>query len=137
MTLALPDALKESNRQQAADIGRKLRSMGCSIRPLTDWDAEVGFTAGELERLARSEHERWVGERRARGWRPGPVKDVQRRRSPYLVPWEELPAAQQELNRATVREIPQYLAEAGFAVVRSAPLEEAGPAASATSYSAH
>ena len=83
----LPEHLRDSNRDQAAHIGVKLRELGCGLAPLTDWDEPLfAFTADEVERLARLEHDRWVDERRRAGWRPGPAKDVDRKISPYLVP---------------------------------------------------
>ena len=87
----LPQSLKDSNLAQAADIPAKLAAVGCRLERLADWDAPpVVFTDEEVERLARREHDRWVAERRAAGWVPGPVKDTDRKISPYLVPWEEL-----------------------------------------------
>ncbi|MDH7487216.1 MAG: NAD-binding protein [Anaerolineae bacterium] len=116
----LPEGLKESNRRQADHIGVKLRAVGCAIAPLTDWEAErFQFTAEEVERMAEMEHQRFVEERRRAGWTyaPGP-KDLERRTSPDLVPWDELPASEKEKDRHTVRELPRLLARAGLQVYR-------------------
>lgn len=116
----LPETLKESNRDQAAHIGVKLRAIGCGIVPWSDWDAEsFGFTDEEIESLAQMEHERWVGERLRNGWTydSGP-KDLAKKRTPYLVPWEELGEEAREWDRAAVRGIPAFLARAGFQIVR-------------------
>ena len=49
----LPDHLKKSNRHQADHIGVKLKSIGCALAPLTDWDAGVfEFTPDEFEKLS-------------------------------------------------------------------------------------
>jgi hypothetical protein len=115
----LPESLKESNRQQAADICRKLEAIGCDIAPLTDWDAEPpAFTADEIELLARMEHDRWWKEREAAGWRLAAARSESRKESPYLVPYEDLPSDVKEIDRATVRALPAFLAEVDFAVVR-------------------
>ena len=45
-------------------------------------------------------------------------KDVERRRSPYMVPWEELPDRAKEWNRSAVRSIPSLLASVNLAVVK-------------------
>jgi len=122
----LPETLKESNRDQAANIGRKLRTIGCGIGPWMDWDAEsFRFSEAEVELLSRMEHERWVGERLRDGWTydAGP-KDVERKRSPYLVPWEELDEQVREWDRVAVRGIPTFLARAGFQVVRLQQLHD-------------
>ncbi|HEY5472827.1 MAG TPA: RyR domain-containing protein, partial [Candidatus Limnocylindrales bacterium] len=115
----LPETLKESNREQATDIARKLKVIGCDIAPMTDWDAEPpAFTADEIELLARMEHDRWWKEREAAGWRLAAARSESRKESPYLVPYEDLPADVKEIDRATVRAVPAFLAEVDFAVVR-------------------
>ena len=115
----LPESLRESNRQQAADICRKLAAVGFDIEPLEDWDAALPtLTADEIELLARMEHDRWRREREAAGWRPAPQKSESRRESPYLVRFEDLPAEIQDIDRATARGIPAFLAEVDYAVVR-------------------
>jgi hypothetical protein len=118
----LPETLKESNRHQAGHIGVALARIGCSIEPTRDWDAaELSLTVEEVELMARMEHERWWREREACGWRWGHVKDVRRKLSPDLAPWEELSEEAREKDRNTVRGIPAFLAQAGFSVVRSRP----------------
>ncbi len=115
----LPEVLKESNRDQAASIGTKLATVDCEIEPQSDWDSGLfEFNAAEIEALARVEHERWVNERRRMGWRPGRVKDVDKRLTPYLVSWEELPEEIREHDRVVVRGLPGFLARVGFQVVR-------------------
>lgn len=78
----------------------------------------ASFTASEVECLAILEHRRWLRERERAGWRYGAVKDVAARRSPYLVPWEELPDRAKEWNRSAVRSIPALLASVNLAVVK-------------------
>jgi len=115
----LPETLRESNRRQAADIGRKLQAVGCDIEPLTDWDAgPLELAPDEVELLARMEHDSFWKERKAAGWTYGPEKDVDKKKSPYLVPYDELPEGIKDYDRNTVRAMPAFLAEAGFAVVR-------------------
>jgi hypothetical protein len=114
----LREDLKESNRRQADHIGVKLRAVGCGIAPLCDWDAPLfEFTPEEVEKMAEMEHRRWVEERLTESWShaPGP-KDLKHKTSPYLVPWDELPEDIKDLDRNTVREIPSFLARAGFQV---------------------
>jgi hypothetical protein len=116
----LPESLKESNREQASDIARKLEAIGCDIAPMTDWDAQTpAFTADEIELLARMEHDRWRKEREAAGWRLGAARDESRKESPYLISYEDLPADVKEIDRSTVRAMPAFLAEVDFAVVRA------------------
>lgn len=116
----LPEEIKESNRCQADHILVKLKAVGYGIAPLTDWDAErFEFTAEEVEKMAQMEHQRFVEERLRAGWSyaPGP-KDMERKTSPILVPWDELPEAEKEKDRNVVRELPRFLARAGLQVYR-------------------
>jgi hypothetical protein len=116
----LDQASKERNRRQAAHLGVKLDAVGCEIEPWTDWDSEpVVFTKEEVESLAEMEHERWCEERRAEGWVYAAQRDDAHRRNPYLLPWGELPEGIKDWNRAAARKLPDLVARAGFAVVRS------------------
>jgi hypothetical protein len=118
----LPDALKESNRSQADHIGAKLRAVGCRIEVATDWrEPPVAFSDAEIELMARMEHDRWLRERGRGGWRPG-RKDIRERGTPYLVPWEELTEDIKERDRAFIRGLPGFLAQAGFKTCRARPI---------------
>jgi hypothetical protein len=120
----LPEGLRESNRSNADHILVKLNAVGCGIELLTDMKAVAfRFSAEEVELMARLEHDRWLVERQAQGWKfvPGP-KDIDRKTSPYMVRWEELPEDIREYDRNTVRAMPLFLAGAGFRVYRARPL---------------
>jgi hypothetical protein len=115
----LTESLKESNRHQAVGISAKLQAIGYAIAAANGKTAVLRFTPGELERLAVMEHERWVAERRAAGWTLGPEREVERKISPYFVPWEELVEEIREYDREAVRAIPEILAEAGLEIRRT------------------
>ena len=115
----LDDSRKESSRSQARDIAVKLRNIGCDIAPLRDWDAsEFAFSDDEIKTLAIAEHDRWIEERLADGWSLGD-KDPDNRKTPYLVPFTELPDDIAEYDRIFVREIPTLLASVGLQVIRT------------------
>jgi hypothetical protein len=115
----LDETRKESNRAQARDMPVKLRSIGCAIAPLHDIRAPAfEFTDEEFEMLAIAEHKRWVTERLKSGWRPGP-KDIERKTTPYLIPFDELPVDIADLDRDAVRHIPAALELVDLKVVRS------------------
>ncbi len=116
----LPEDLKESNRHQAAHIEMKLKAIGCGIQPLSDWEsASFEFLPEEMELLAEMEHQRWCEERRSRGWSYSPgQKNIKKKTSPYLVPWEKLPDEIKEYDRNMVRGLPSFLAQAGFQIYR-------------------
>ncbi len=115
----LDAGLKDSNRRQADDIPARLRRVGCGFGPVTSPDPRAFvFTPVELEVLAEIEHDRWVSERRLAGWVYGPEKNIERKVSPYLVPWADLPDEVKEWDRQTVRAIPNFLAAAKFEIYR-------------------
>jgi len=115
----LAERYRESSRRQAADSSDKLRLVGCDFVPLRGWGPRpFHFTAFEVERMARHEHERWCRELEADGWTAGDRRDDSAKVHPLLRPWEELPDEVHEQNRRIVRAIPDHLASAGFAVVR-------------------
>ena len=117
----LPERLKESNRSQADHIGIKLRAIGCGIEVATDWREPLfAFSDEEIEQMARMEHDRWLRERGRGGWRSG-HKDIERRKTPYLVPWEELTEDIKDRDRAFIRQLPRFLAGAGFKICRLRP----------------
>ena len=116
---ALPEDLKESNRQQADQIPEKLKLVGRCLRPAANAkSAGIGLTPEELETLARLEHDRWMAQKLAQGWTYGPVKDSARKLHPSLVPWEDLPEAEKDKDRQPVQNIPEFLAAVGLEVYR-------------------
>jgi hypothetical protein len=115
----LSESLKESNRQQADDIVRKLESIGCYVDKVHDRTIDqMRFTGDEIETMAEMEHERWNVERFRDGWKLGKAKDVRRKISPYLVDWKDLPEEAKEWDRETVRKIPEFLAKVGLEIER-------------------
>ena len=114
----LPESLRESNRDQAAHVAVKLAAVGRAVGPLADWTAaRRPFGDEEIETMAMLEHERWVAERRGAGWQPG-LRDIDRRTTPYLVPWDELSEDVREKDRLFVRRLPQLLASVGLQALR-------------------
>ncbi len=116
----LPEWLKESNRTQADHIGEKLKSVQCDLISFSNEEAETfQFSDPEIESLAKMEHERWVEERKKDGWKYAPgEKDIKNKTSPYLLPYEEISEQVKEYNRNTVRELPRFLARAGYQIYR-------------------
>ena len=112
----LPEWLKESNRRQADYISTKLRTFGYEITALTDLDmASFRFNPEEIEGMARMEHDRWCDEKREAGYVYAPgVKS--KTTHPDLVPYDDLSEEAKEKDRSTVRNLPRFLARAGFQV---------------------
>jgi hypothetical protein len=114
---ALPESLKESNRNQAEHISLKLERFGYDFSMTSDWDPQlIEFSPDEVEEMGKMEHKRFIDERLREGWRYGTSKDEKRAISPTLVPWEKLSEEDKDKDLNTVRAIPELLAKAGYQV---------------------
>ena len=87
-----------SNINQAKSFGRYLNSLGCFFtdKPV-DYDMVYEFIPNQMEIIGPMEHERWVREHIAMGWKTGSDYET--------LPLEKLPeAADEKAARAMVRE---------------------------------
>lgn len=116
----LSEDMKDSNRQQADHIPVKLRAVACGAHPISgDGAVPFEFTPAEVESLAKIEHARWNAERLLAGWSYDPrPKDLERKTSPYLEDWDEVPEYIKDYNRNTVREMSALLARVGLQIHR-------------------
>ena len=119
----LPKHLKDFNREQALDIGRKLAMVGLTAVPMNSSSTPFTFTDAEVEKLAKVEHRRWMKERTAKGWRHGPTRDSDRKLHPDLVEWEYLSEESRDKDRSAVRTIPKHLEMVGLCIVRTTHAE--------------
>ena len=118
----LSSDLKLSNLRQAISIPKKLDMIGCEIANKSDSRAAItadDFTEKEIRDLSIFEHKEWCDEKRGTGWTYGETKDVENRKSPYLVPWDELDEATQKYDEDSVKDIPVLLDSIGLKIVRS------------------
>ena len=122
----LDQDLKLSNYHQIAYAENILKTVGLGLRedpdrkaPLLDMKAAIG-QAGILQ-LAEMEHGRWNVERLMRGWRLAEKKDIAKKQSPFLVPWDDdqnLPANIKEYDFIAIEKLPQKFREAGLEIYR-------------------
>ena len=116
---ALPESIRESNRNQVEHIRVKLEAIGCDIAITNEWDVPpFRFSPEELELMAQMEHERFVTERLKQGFTYAPSKDLKKKTSPTLVSWERLPEEEREKDREIARQISGLLARARFQIYR-------------------
>lgn len=54
----------------------------------------VMFIHANPDASPSASHDSWLAEKRAAGWKYGPVKDVDKREHPCFVPYDELPVEQ-------------------------------------------
>ncbi len=117
----LDEGLRDMNRNQADDIAIKLNAIGCDIVPWSEYGADqFAFEPGEIEHMAKIEHERWCKQKLEQGWRYGPMRDDRKKIHPSLIGWDDPRFSEEEKDkdRNTVRQISRYLALAGFQIYR-------------------
>lgn len=54
----------------------------------------VGFALANPDASPSSQHEAWLADKAADGWKYGPVKDPDAKRHPCFVPYDQLPPSQ-------------------------------------------
>ena len=114
----LSDDLRQANVAQAVGIGAKLAVINAVVAPLSPTAPPFSFRGGEVEELAKLEHERWMRERKASGWKYGAKRNDRRKVHPDLVDWADLPEDGKKKDRDAVRAIPGILREAGYQILR-------------------
>ena len=121
----VPEYLKESNREQADHIAIKLRDAGLWFRKINSGGNASPDVKERLEKmietLAKSEHNRWVAEKRRNGWIAAPCMDRACRNDRlrlhnFIFPWEQLTEEIKDLDRTAVRSMPEYLKAAGYEI---------------------
>jgi hypothetical protein len=113
----LPDTLKYSNLRQARSIFSMLELMEWEIRPIdSQGEPILKITKEEVDVLARFEHDEWMKERLSSGWRYGEEKNVDKKISPYLIPFDELDKEIKKLDQDSIRNIPELLELIGMAI---------------------
>ncbi|MBQ8643462.1 MAG: hypothetical protein IJ469_02235 [Candidatus Methanomethylophilaceae archaeon] len=121
----LPPDLKYSNIRQAQKIPEKLALIDCYIGEGSD--VITSFTEEEVEIMSIKEHDLWVEERESNGWVYAPVKNVDRKESPYIAPWEQIPDSIKEYDRESTRNIINLVNLIGLNVCRNPKKDEIIP----------
>ena len=113
----LDEYYKEGHRSQIRYMGERLEAYDVSIglRPVlpNTTDAISELYGPILELLSEIEHERWMRDKKADGWRLGKY-DRELKLTPELVPYDELDDDTKELIRKSLRSLPSYLKEIGY-----------------------
>ena len=101
--------------RQAQGIYDKLALAGYTMRTKGAPGAITEFAPELVEAMARFEHDEWMKERIALGWTLG-ERNVERKTTPYLIPYDDLSEEIKELDRDAVRNIPLLADRIGMAV---------------------
>ncbi len=69
-------------------------------KPIDNSDIELSKQLEPLiERLAENNHDLWAVGRVGEGWKHGPRRDEEKRETPFLVPYAELPESEKDYDR--------------------------------------
>jgi hypothetical protein len=122
----LPPTYKNANIAQAGYAVEILRAAGFYVRQANGAPDAIKSFEGEsfktdVERMAEFEHGRWNIERLREGWRPGKVRDNEKRINQCIVPWNNNEVLTEQIkgyDRTAVRAFPEILAKAGLEIFR-------------------
>ena len=71
------------------------------------------------ERIAENVHEVWAAARLAEGWVYGETRDDEAKRTPCLVPYDELPEIEKEYDRNTAMNTLKLVTALGYKIERT------------------
>ena len=118
----LPRDLKDAFRRHADHVCHKITVAGCTLQPLTNWDAELfHFSSEEIETLARMEHQHHREEALYAGGAYFPANGhLEDGANPASMSWNECPDHAKEAYRDVIRRLPTFLAKVDFQISRLA-----------------
>lgn len=70
------------------------------------------------ESIAKNVHEVWSKNRMDEGWTYGPVRNDEKKETPCLVPYEELPEIEKAYDRDTAFNTLKYIVSLGFKIIK-------------------
>lgn len=77
---------------------------------------------GELltltEKIAENVHDVWAVSRISEGWTYGMVKDTEKKVTPFLVPYCDLPESEKDYDRNTALETLKLISKLGYKISR-------------------
>ena len=70
------------------------------------------------EAIAENAHDVWAMERKAQGWTYGPCRDDQKKETPCMVAYSQLPDSEKEFDREMAMNTLKLLVKLGYDIVR-------------------
>jgi len=70
------------------------------------------------ELIAANVHDVWVAGRIKEGWTYGEAKDTEKKTTPCLVPYNELPESEKEYDRNTAMETLKLITKLGYKIIK-------------------
>ena len=69
-----------------------------------------------MEQIAQNVHENWSAGRLAEGWTYGAVRDDEKKTTPCLVPYDELPVEEKDYDRTTAAQTLKLILALGYRI---------------------
>lgn len=89
-------------------------------KPIDTSDIELpGELLSLIEQIAENVHDVWASSRIAEGWTYGVSKDIEQKKTPLLVPYNELPEAEKNYDRNTALETLKLIIKLGYNISTS------------------
>ena len=87
-------------------------------RPIDLSDVELSEELNELrEAIAENAHDVWAAERQAQGWTYGPQRDDQKKQTPCMVPYSQLPEREKLFDREMAMNTLKLLCKLGYDII--------------------
>lgn len=77
-----------------------------------------------IEELAKNVHENWAELRISEGWIYGEKRDDEKKTTPCLVPYGELPENEKEVDRRTAQETVKAIIALGYEIKKAEQLKK-------------
>lgn len=88
-------------------------------KPIDTSDIELPEELLQMsERIAENVHDVWSAGRIAEGWTLGPERSDERKETPLLIPYSELPDSEKEYDRRTAFETVKLIIKLGYDIRR-------------------
>lgn len=86
--------------------------------PIDLEDIDLGNLSLDIEFISRNIHETWAKQRELQGWSFGPVYDLTDKKHPCIIPYNDLPETEKDIDRATVIQTIKTLLWLGYKIER-------------------
>ena len=91
--------------------------MNCEPKPVDTSDISLPEELLALtERIAENVHDVWSAGRIAEGWTYGEKKDAERKTTPLLIPYDQLPENEKDYDRNTAFETIKLIVKMGYRI---------------------
>lgn len=88
--------------------------MNYEPNPIDLTEIDLGKIKADIEIISRNIHETWAQQREKQGWKFGSVYDGINKLHPCMIPYEDLPESERDIDRATVEQTIKMLIWLGY-----------------------